>query len=188
MRVSIFPCILRKFNPQCKWLIGLRIIDLAFCPSTKLAEWGFDFQRFLGYRIGLSMRRLLAITVIAGLICSTGMPVWASACEAMHKTPMCHRTAVSQSSHAAHAQHHCDMMAQEEDAAASSESASLVKDHPNSCPMQCCMQATAGNGSAIPAAAFIAILLSSEAHVYVPAITFSTPGFSSHTDRGPPVV
>jgi|SRR5579864_1097127 len=132
------------------------------------------------------MRRLLAIAVITALICSTGMPVWASACEAMHKTPVCHRTSAPQSSTAAHAQHHCDMMADEDDAGAS-DSNPFIKGHTNDCPMQCCMQASAGNGSAVAAAAFIAVLLSSESHVYVPAVAFSTPGFSSHTDRGPPV-
>ncbi|HEY6350246.1 MAG TPA: hypothetical protein VI636_12635 [Candidatus Angelobacter sp.] len=126
------------------------------------------------------MRRLLAITVIMALICSTGMPVWASACKAMHKMP------TPQSSGAAHAQHHCDMMADEDDAGVS-ESNSVIKDRASDCPMQCCMQASAGNGPAIPAAAFIAVLLSSEDHVDVPAVAFSTPGFSSHTDRGPPV-
>ncbi|HEY6251962.1 MAG TPA: hypothetical protein VI685_18550 [Candidatus Angelobacter sp.] len=133
------------------------------------------------------MRRLLAITVITALICSTGMPVWASACQAMNKTAMCHRTPLHQSSTAAHARHHCDMMA-EEDEASASESTSVIKAHPNDCPMQCCMQGITGNGSAVPATALIAVLLSFEDHVCIPAVAFSTPGFSSHTDRGPPGV
>ena len=132
------------------------------------------------------MRRLLAITVITALICSTGMPVWASACEAMHKAPMCHRTPSSQTTPASHAQHHCDMM-MDDDQSGQSESNSIMKDHASECPMQCCMQANAGTGHAIPAAGLIAVLLSSEDHVDVPAVTFITPGFSSHTDRGPPV-
>ncbi|HKD13026.1 MAG TPA: hypothetical protein VKE71_00645 [Candidatus Angelobacter sp.] len=134
------------------------------------------------------MRRLLAITVIAALICSTGRPVWANACVSMQKTPLCHRAlahlhAAEQTSRPVH---HCDSMEQQDDTSAP-ESARLTAGHAKDCPMQCCTQAKAGVSSAVAATAFIAILLSSENHVGIPAVVFSTPGFSSHTDRGPPI-
>src|SRR5215468_692100 len=134
------------------------------------------------------MRRLLAITVIAALICSTGLPVWANACVSMQRTPLCHRTPAHQ--HAADQTsrpvHHCDSMEPKDDTSAS-QSAIVVAGHAKDCPMQCCTQAKAGASSAVAATAFIAILLSSENHLGIPAVVFSTPGFSSHTDRGPPV-
>ena len=136
------------------------------------------------------MRRLLAITVITALICSTGMPVWASACETMHKAMLCHREpAKNQVTRRAAAAHHCDsmIMEDEQDAAPASDSKTFVKGSSQECPMQCCTQAQAGTSSAVASAALIDGLISSEDHIYIPAVAFSTPGFSSHTDRGPPV-
>lgn len=134
------------------------------------------------------MRRLLAITVITALICSTGMPVWASACEAMHKTSLCHRVPGSRATSKSAPKHHCDsmVMEDEQDAAPASDSETVVKGGSHECPMQCCAQAQAATSSAVASAALIDGLISSEDHVYVPAVTFCTPGFSSHTDRGPP--
>jgi len=133
------------------------------------------------------MRRLLAITVITALICSTGMPVWASACETMHKAALCHREP-AHSQVTRKAAHHCDSMdmEDEQDAAPASDSETFIKGSPHACPMQCCAQASAGTGFAIGSAALTAGLVSSEDQLYVPAVAFSTPGFSSHTDRGPP--
>src|SRR5215813_12288843 len=98
------------------------------------------------------MRRLLAITVIAALICSTGLPVWANACVTMQKTPLCHRTPAHQHSAGQNTRRvvlHCDSMEQEDDTSAS-ESATVVAGHSKACPMQCCTQAKAGASSAVP--------------------------------------
>ena len=134
------------------------------------------------------MRRLLAITVIAALICSMGMPVWASACESMHKAALCHREP-AHNQVTRKAAHHCDSMDMEpeQDAAPASDSKTFIKGSSHACPMQCCMQANAGTNSAVASAALYAGLVSSQDQLYVPAVAFSTPGFSSHTDRGPPV-
>lgn len=136
------------------------------------------------------MRRVLAITVIAALICSTGLPVWAQICATGQKTPMCHRMQASQqAAQKAMPAHHCDSMAMEDeqDATVPSGSEAIIKGGSSECPMQCCTQANAGTNSAVPATGLKAVLLSSADHVDVPAVTFTTPGFSSHTDRGPPV-
>lgn len=131
------------------------------------------------------MRRLLAITVIAALICAMGMPVWAS--ETSHKAMLCHREPAH--NHATRkAAHHCNSMAMEDeqDATAASDSETFMKGSSHACPVQCCTQANAGTSPAVVSAAPICGLHSAEDHVHAPAVTFSTPGFSSHTDRGPP--
>ena len=135
------------------------------------------------------MRRLLAITVITALIFSTGMPVWASACKTTHKAAMCHRVpAKDHARRMAMPARHCDSMdmEDEQDAAPTSDSETVLKGGSHECPMQCCAQASAGTGVAVASTALIAGLVSSEDQLYVPAVAFSTPGFSSHTDRGPP--
>jgi len=128
------------------------------------------------------MRRIFAITLIAGLIFSTASPVWAAACAGMHTTPMCHRTAAHH--------HHCDMMMDQDkqDETASPESQTGISAVPGKCPMQCCMQAQAGNGTAVPAISFLPQLDAAEYHVDFAMVVFLTSGFSSHTDRGPPAL
>lgn len=134
------------------------------------------------------MRRVLAITVITALICSTGMPVWASACEAMHKTSFCHRVPGNTTASKSAPKHHCDsmVMEDEQDATPALDSETFVKGSSHECPMHCCEQAQARASSAVASATLIDGLVSSEDPIYVPAVPFSTPGFSSHTDRGPP--
>lgn len=126
------------------------------------------------------MRRFLAITAMAALILSTGLPVWASTCHVMDrgKTPVCHRTA-------AHQHHHCETMAeQQEQAAADPEF--MVKSSPEKCPMRCCTQAQSGHGPAVLLVSFVPELPVCDLRSDVPTIIFAHNGFSSHTDRGPP--
>jgi hypothetical protein len=124
------------------------------------------------------MRRIFAITTIAALIFSMAAPVWATACAAMDKVQMCHRTVGHH--------HHCDMMMDTQDATAAPDSEAAVNSLAGKCPMQCCMQAQAGNGTVLPAAVLLFQLPVSEYRIDFPAITFTSTGFSSHTDRGPP--
>lgn len=125
------------------------------------------------------MRRILAITSIAALILSMAAPVWATACTAMDKVQMCHRTVAQH--------HHCDTMMEPQDETVVPQSEAAFKDLPGKCPMQCCMQAQAGNGTVLPAAVLLFTLLVSEYRIDFPGITFTSTGFSSHTDRGPPL-
>lgn len=129
------------------------------------------------------MRRFLAITAIAALILSTGLPVWATACTAMNhgkdKTPMCHRTA---------AHHHCETMTEQQGEAAATDPDMVFSGRSEECPMQCCMQAQAGHGTAVLAVSFLPELVVSDYQSDAPIVVFVSSGFSSHTDRGPPAL
>ena len=56
------------------------------------------------------------------------------------------------------------------------------------CPMNCCVQAVPPTVAALPAASFIPQLHAIKASIHAFAVTFSSTGFSSHTDRGPPTL
>lgn len=127
------------------------------------------------------MRRISAITAIAALVVSMALPVWASACTAMHHGMMCHRAEAAQH------HHHCDMMNGQEEESSEAASQASFQATPAKCPMQCCMQAQAGNGTAVLALSLMPQLTVSEYHLDFPTVTFSRTGFSSHTDRGPPL-
>lgn len=125
------------------------------------------------------MRRIFAITLIASLIFSVASPAWATACAAMHKTSMCHRTAAQH--------HHCEMMMEQEDETAAPDSEAAMHSLPGKCPMNCCMQSQARNAAAAPAISFLPKLAVTEYHAVPAAVVFTRNGFSSHTDRGPPL-
>jgi hypothetical protein len=74
------------------------------------------------------------------------------------------------------------MMAQDSDA----EPVVVAYSASEKCPMNCCVQAVPPTVAALPAASFIPQLHVIEASIHVFAVKFSSAGFSSHTDRGPP--
>ena len=122
------------------------------------------------------MRRILAITVIGALICATGLPLWASACANMKTAPMCHRMAP---------EHHCDMESQDD--SGDQETGLTMSSHTSDCPMRCCMQSSAGTSIAVASRSDAVLLPVITDPVYSTTPTFVTNGFSSHTDRGPPI-
>jgi hypothetical protein len=96
----------------------------------------------------------------------------------MKTTPMCHRMA---------AQHHCDSMMDDQQEDADAIPVPAVSSRPADCPMDCCMQATTvTNAVAIPHNA-VPLLLTIEKQVSFTPVPFTATGFSSHTDRGPPL-
>lgn len=123
------------------------------------------------------MRRIFAIAMIGALMCSTALPLWASACEAMKVTPMCHRMA---------AEHHCEME-QQDDQATPEQAIPVMSSHSGYCPMHCCMQSSAGTAGAVASASTAISLPVVQHQVSFSNPTFTTSGFSSHTDRGPPL-
>jgi hypothetical protein len=127
------------------------------------------------------MRRIFAITAVATLICTMVLPLWAMPCCKKGGTAVCHRTAAHQ--------HHCDEMADqnEQSATPASDDETAVRGLPDKCPMNCCMQMQSGNETAIPAFSFSPQLAVSEYNRDFSAIVFARTGFSSHTDRGPPL-
>jgi hypothetical protein len=130
------------------------------------------------------MRRVFSITTIAALICSAASPLLAAACP--HSTPVmaCHRTKAQRS--------HCAMMhheqAEEADALPNSGMAGVQSvESPASCPMECC---TSGHPQGIAAAAAMTVspsLVVLDHSMLRSSIVFTRSGFSSHTDRGPPI-
>ncbi|HEY6970372.1 MAG TPA: hypothetical protein VJA94_14280 [Candidatus Angelobacter sp.] len=138
------------------------------------------------------MRRVFASALIVVLVASLSLPVWATACAHMAKTPMCHRAPAQHHSHptarkdgARWGPHHCDGMGDENEMAVPN-SDRRVSDLPAKCPMQCCMQATVSKVAVAVKNAIVFHPITSHERVERPGILFTSNGFSSHTDRGPP--
>lgn len=126
------------------------------------------------------MRRLLAITSVLTVLLSMASPVWATRCAAMGKTSMCHRNVAQH-------QHHCDDMTMQQDESPATNSETAFKGVSEKCPMQCCMQSQAGSGTAVLLVPFVFQLAVSDYHTNPSGVIFASVGFSSHTDRGPPL-
>jgi hypothetical protein len=128
------------------------------------------------------MRRIFSITTIAALICSAASPLLAAACPHCQPAMACHR---------AKAQHpQCPMMHhhQSEEASGTSDLAEIQgAPSPANCPMDCC---TSGHPQGIAAAAAMtmspSLVMLDQSMLWSP-IVFTHSGFSSHTDRGPPI-
>jgi hypothetical protein len=134
------------------------------------------------------MKRLFSISTMLVLLCSMFSPAWAGDMDSMqaascHRMPMQNESAKHAGKHAK--AHHCDGM----DMAATepSDLASIASSHSHSCPMNCCEQGTPKSGAAISAVSFLPPLATVEAEFHSASIIFASAGFSSHTDRGPPV-
>lgn len=88
--------------------------------------------------------------------------------------------------------HHCDGMEMTGDgremaAAQPSDAGSIAPTHSHSCPMNCCVQGTPTSGAAVAATPLLPLPADSEAELHFASIVFASAGFSSHTDRGPPL-
>jgi hypothetical protein len=95
----------------------------------------------------------------------------------MKATPMCHRMA---------AEHHCEME-QQDDNSIPQESVPAMSSHPGYCPMHCCTQSSAGTSGAVASVSTAISLPTIQHRVSFSNPTFAASGFSSHTDRGPPL-
>lgn len=76
---------------------------------------------------------------------------------------------------------------QQEDETAAPDSEAAMHGLTGKCPMNCCMQSQAGNGVAAPAISLLPLLAVAEYHTFPTMVVFTRNGFSSHTDRGPPL-
>ena len=136
----------------------------------------------------LRMKRLFSISMMVVLLYSMYLPAWARDMEPM-QAASCHRMPM-QNAAAKHAgkhkgMHHCDGM--DMAAAEPSDLASIASSHSHSCPMNCCVQGTTTSGAAVTASPLLPLPANSGAEFHSASIVFATAGFSSHTDRGPPV-
>src|SRR6476659_10007291 len=127
------------------------------------------------------MRRALSITVIFALVSSLLSPLMAAACTGTGKAVSCHAVAMDHCDRPMH-QHHHDAAPPE------SKSAVSVADNDAKCPMDCCTPGHPRNGAAVSATSFLPPLAVSDRELQFTPITFTIAGFSSHTDRGPPLV
>jgi predicted cobalt transporter CbtA len=127
------------------------------------------------------MRRFLSITVVAALLSSMLSPIMAAACSGTGKAVSCHEVAADHCDRPMHQHHHHGA------AAPPSTTALSAADDEAKCPMDCCMAGHLRNGAAVSANSFLPPLAVSDLEIHVAPVTFTIAGFSSHTDRGPPL-
>src|SRR5882724_3320534 len=127
------------------------------------------------------MRRVFSISTALALISSLLSPVLAAACSYTEKAAMCHRPAVHMPVE------HCDGM-HHQHAVPASEPASWTASDPGACPMECCTQGHPRSATAVPTISVLPLLTMTDHAVHAVSVTFTSAGFSSHTDRGPPAV
>src|ERR1700686_2274699 len=128
------------------------------------------------------MRCFLSITVVATLLSSMLSPLMAAACTGTGKAASCHMVATApHCDRPMHQHHHLDA------APAEAKSALSLADNDAKCPMDCCTPGHPRNGAAVSANSFLPPLAMSDRKFQFASVTFTIAGFSSHTDRGPPL-
>jgi len=83
-----------------------------------------------------------------------------------------------------HEHHHHDAAMDESKPGLSGVS---LADNDAKCPMDCCTAGHPRNGAAVSATSFLPPLAVSDREFSFTSVTFISAGFSSHTDRGPPL-
>lgn len=136
------------------------------------------------------MKRVFSISTMLVLLFSAFSPTWAADMDGT-QMPSCHRMPMQDGSAkdaGKHGKaHHCDGMEVVAAAASGFSEVSIAPDHSHSCPMNCCVQGSPTSGVASAAASFLPPQAVAEAEFEFASISFASAGFSSHTDRGPPV-
>jgi hypothetical protein len=129
------------------------------------------------------MRRPLSITVILALFSSMLSPVMAAACTGTGKAVSCHAVAMDHCDRPMH-QHH------RHGAAAAPESKTFLSAAPDDakCPMDCCTPGHLRSGATISTNPDLPPPAVSDSKIQFVTVVFIVAGFSSHTDRGPPLV
>ncbi|HSK42540.1 MAG TPA: hypothetical protein VLA83_01495 [Candidatus Binatia bacterium] len=127
------------------------------------------------------MRRSLSITVILALFSSMLSPVMAAACTGTGKAVSCHAVAADHCDRPMHAHHH--------HAAAAPESKAAFSAAPDDakCPMDCCTPGHARNGATASTNPDLPLPAVSDRKIQFVRVVFTVAGFSSHSDRGPPL-
>jgi hypothetical protein len=128
------------------------------------------------------MRRFLSITVILALFSSMLSPM-AAACTGTGKAVSCHAVAVDHCDRPMHGQHHHHGMA-----APQSKTAFSAAPDETKCPMDCCTPGHLRSGATISTHPDLPPPAVSDLNIQFFAVVFTVAGFSSHTDRGPPLV
>jgi len=131
------------------------------------------------------MRRFLSIAALAALLSSMASPVM-MACMGAGKAAPCHAAAaaVPHCDRPMMHHHHDEEQAQAEQTTRSGVSAGNSDDK---CPMDCCTHGHRQSGVALAAASFSPLLAVTDQSSHGADTVFLSAGFSSHTDRGPPL-
>jgi hypothetical protein len=128
------------------------------------------------------MRRLLSIAMVLALLSSAMSPL-AAACTGMRKGASCHMDMEAEAgSHCDRASHHHHQKTE------NTSSPSFSADNSDSkCPMDCCTPGHPQSGTAQASATLLPPLSATKRKILPVSVTFVSAGFSSHTDRGPPI-
>jgi len=130
-----------------------------------------------------SMRRFASITAVLSLLSAMMSPTMAAACTGTGKAASCHAMPVEHCERAAHEHHHHAVAPVADPTSSVSES---VAQDDSKCPMDCCRPGHRESAGAIDTSSFLpSLAVSDQAFHFVPVV-FTSAGFSSHTDRGPP--
>ena len=132
------------------------------------------------------MRRFLSITTIAALLSSMLSPLMAAACTGTGKVVSCHAVEAPSCDRPMHQHHHHHSAAAQQESK-SAFSVSAVGQNEPKCPMDCCTPGHPRNGAAVSANSFLPPLAVSDQGFHFAQVMFTHAGFSSHTDRGPPL-
>ena len=124
------------------------------------------------------MKRAAALVSVAALVFSLASPTWTMCFGGGHRS-LCHRVAARVDP--------CHGQAAEGPMRSSGSEAS-AQSTPDPCPMNCCTQARISESVAIPEPPPLPELASAGQKFDLHSIVFSINGFSSHTDRGPPLL
>src|SRR5262245_22470552 len=125
------------------------------------------------------MRRLLSITTILALLSTVMSPIMAAACTGTGKAVSCHSMEASHCDRVAHKHHH-------HEAEAPSSSSVSAGENDAKCPMDCCTPGHRQSSAAAYAASTLPPLAVTDQSFHFAQVVFTSAGFSSHTDRGPP--
>jgi len=110
-------------------------------------------------------------------------PTMAAACEGTGKAVACHSMPVAHCERAVHEHHHHAATTVAEPV--SSVSASVAHDD-NKCPMDCCRPGHRQSAGTVDATSPLPSLAVNDNAIQFVPVVFTSAGFSSHTDRGPP--
>src|SRR5215467_2763489 len=143
------------------------VVDIEICLIS---------LRYSRYSPVCKMRRLLSITTILTLLCSLMSPLMA-ACTDTGKPASCHAEPVPHCDRAMHHHGH--------DSAPPARSVSAGMSEA-SCPMDCCAPSHRQSAAASDGSSILPSPAVSNQNFHSVLVTFTSAGFSSHTDRGPP--
>jgi hypothetical protein len=128
------------------------------------------------------VRRLFSISAIVALLTSLVPAHVLMICHVSSQRRICHRAAGT-------VNHECGMMHEQESSSQDDSSSQIVAaDLQSKCPMNCCFQFNSSTGALAVVHDGHPQRMVIEYNLQPALVVFAANGFSSHTDRGPPLV